>query len=398
VKFATSKRPRSSAFETAESSRPQQSAVTRKGRKKALKGDIDKVQSSNSQLPPVERPRKTKASTQDLAGSYQPPVKKSKKSKAAIDEGLISEDQLSSVKKARKSKVLNKKEREDLITFLESMDISLIKREVDVKLNEQVFSDALIALVSKLNSAEQPLLRIITTHRQCFLGLYQECKKSTDSFLTFQLQWHQHCSAFLLSSQYPLSEINIKDPNAYDISEVRELWLSFCEENGTPVPESNPVMMTVSSAIYQFLLDHASNFQSAGFKKASPTTVQEGDDVYYRFGGAAISDMLHARYEQIKTCGNDQRDLISQEISLLHCINSKNKTNIPQYLSYRDRGYMYFPDAVFLPFLRDLDTVVTEIVNLDGLKKEGDKLIKVSLYFNIMPYASIYNYRLHMKE
>ena len=94
-------------------------------------------------------------------------------------------------------------------------------------------------------------------------------------------------------------------------------------------------MMTISSAIYNFLLDHASNFQSAGFKKASPTTVQEGDDVHYWFGGATISDMLHACYEQIKTSGNDQRDLISQEISLLH---SKNKTNIPQYLSYRDRG------------------------------------------------------------
>jgi len=48
---------------------------------------------------------------------------------------------------------------------------------------------------------------------------------------------------------------------------------------------------------------------------------------------------------------------ISQEISLMHCINAKNKTNTPQYLSYRDRGCMYFPDVVFLPLLRDLDTV-----------------------------------------
>ena len=112
---------------------------------------------------------------------------------------------------------------------------------------------------------------------------------------------------------------------------------------------------------------------------ASPT-VQEGDDVYYRFGGTAISAMLHLRYKEIKACRDDQRDLLSQEISILHSINSKNKTNIPQYLSYRDRGYMYFPDSVFLPFIRDLDTLVTEIVNLDGLKQEGDNLIKVSWY------------------
>jgi len=43
---------------------------------------------------------------------------------------------------------------------------------------------------------------------------------------------------------------------------------------------------------------------------------------------------------------------------------------------------MYFPDAVFLPFSRNVDTLVTEIVNLDGLKQKGDNLIKVSLYLS----------------
>jgi len=175
-----------------------------------------------------------------------------------------------------------------------------------------------------------------------------------------------------------LSEINLEDPDAYKISETRLLWLSFCEENGAPVPESNPIMMTISSAIYHFLLDCVSHFQITSAESISPT-VQEGDDVYYRFGGAAISDMLHLRYKEIRSCRDDQRDLLSQEISILHSINSKDKTNIPQYLSYHDRGYMYFPDTVFLPFLRNVDTLVTEVVDLDGLKQEGDNLIKVSL-------------------
>lgn len=38
---------------------------------------------------------------------------------------------------------------------------------------------------------------------------------------------------------------------------------------------------------------------------------------------------------------------------------------------------MYFPDAKFLPFLRNVDTVVKGIVKLNGLKQEGENLIKV---------------------
>ena len=68
-----------------------------------------------------------------------------------------------------------------------------------------------------------------------------------------------------------------------------------------------------------------------------------------------------------KHCKDDQRDILSQEISILHCINSKDKISIPSYLKYRDQGYMYSPDPILLPFLRELDTAVEQTVNLDAL-------------------------------
>ena len=102
----------------------------------------------------------------------------------------------------------------------------------------------------------------------------------------------------------------------------------------------------------------------------------DGDDVYYRFGGGALSDMLHLRYKQIRACKDDQRDLLSQEISILHHMKLKDKSKLPNYLKYRDRGYMYFPDPAFLPLLREIDTTVKEVVNVGGLQ-QGDSLIKV---------------------
>lgn len=204
--------------------------------------------------------------------------------------------------------------------------------------------------------------------------------KVPESFLNFQLRWHQYSSVFLLSSQHPLSVTDIQEPNCHQLSEIRQAWLRFSEENSLPVPKSNAVMMTISSAIYYYLLDHVENFQSDASKETTPETkTTDSDDVYYCFGGAAISDMLHLQYNQIKACRDDQRDLLSQETSILRAVNSKDKTNIPDYLKYRDQGYMYFPDVVFICFLRDLDSAVKEIVNLNGLQQEGDNLIKVSM-------------------
>lgn len=137
-------------------------------------------------------------------------------------------------------------------------------------------------------------------------------------------------------------------------------------------------MITISSAIYNFLLEHVAHFWTDTEVTASSLTLGDSDDVHYRFGGATICDMLHLRYKQIKSCKDEQRDVLSQEISVLQAMNTKDKTKIPGYLRYRDHGYMHFPDACFLPCIEEIDTLVKEIVNSDGLQQKGDDLIKVS--------------------
>ena len=53
-------------------------------------------------------------------------------------------------------------------------------------------------------------------------------------------------------------------------------------------------MMTLSSVVYSALLEHVSNHHSTpSIETESPVeTVIDGDDVYYRFGGAALCEML----------------------------------------------------------------------------------------------------------
>ena len=173
----------------------------------------------------------------------------------------------------------------------------LLKEEVSMKLEEQFIPEYLKEMTTVLSKGQQPLEAIIETHRYYFSKLYQECQKGSESFLRFQLSWHQHCSEFLLSSQYSLNDINLVESRCKQLVETRDAWLKFCEDCGIPVPDSNPVMMTVSSAIYQFLLNFVASFNNSdratGKLEVDGSLEADGDDVYYCFGGSALSDMLH---------------------------------------------------------------------------------------------------------
>jgi len=55
----------------------------------------------------------------------------------------------------------------------------------------------------------------------------------------------------------------------------------------------------------------------------------------------------------------------------------KDKSTIPAYLSYCDKGFLYFPDNNLLPFLHNFDDSLKEVVNDEGFCKYGDNLVKV---------------------
>lgn len=88
--------------------------------------------------------------------------------------------------------------------------------------------------------------------------------------------------------------------------------------------------------------------------------------------------MLHLHYKQIKSCAGSQRAKLLEEIMILQAANIKNKSKIPQYLRYRDRRFMYFPDISFIPFLRSIDEVVKGIMNKGRFEQDGSDIIKAS--------------------
>ena len=279
-------------------------------------------------------------------------------------------------KKQRRTKVMTKKTRKTLQDYLKSLDVSILVSEAITNLNQEFSDSPLMCFVKEICKEQHLLQELVENHRQTFVTLHCECKKEKNSQMRFQLRWLEYCSAYLLEEKYTLAAIHLVETP--ELINVRQKWLDLLKKHTMPVLTCRSVMTSLSSAVYNTLLEHVSSFQAkqgtAAADSVAPDLEEEG--VYYRFGGGAICEMLQRRYKHIKTSRN--KNLMSIEISMLQAINTKDKSDIPGYLQYRDEGFMYFPHKVFIPFLQKIDTKVKSLVNVKSLNEHGDNLIKVS--------------------
>lgn len=225
---------------------------------------------------------------------------------------------------------------------------------------------------------------IIELHRTVFAHLYKKCGAGKDKYLSFQVEWHKYCSALLLPIDMGLQAVHLdKSPPKLKktIEQTRMEWHQFCESVSKSIDlhMCSKIMVICSSILYNFFLEHMKNMQKSSREQPESTIVRnvDEDDVYYRFGGATISDMIKLRYKDIQRCPAINRDKVSQEITILLGINTKDKSEMPDYLKYRDRGHMYTPTPSFVPFLREVDTCVKSATNSDSFKQHGDEIIKV---------------------
>ena len=188
--------------------------------------------------------------------------------------------------------------------------------------------------------------------------------------------WHRQCSV-LLKDQVDRVCLN-------ELSQIHQRWLGYCEGRGVVKQVYNPIMIAVCSAVFDYLMQkvveqHKCEQTESGSDQSQAVGIQEdSDDVYYRFGGAALAAMLHLRYDKLKTAPNSEKDTIRAQITVLKAIQCTDKSHIPEYLQYRDMGHMYFPDSRYIPFLKEVDKCVLTHANASSFKQHGSKLVEVA--------------------
>ena len=239
---------------------------------------------------------------------------------------------------------MNKTTRTTLQASIRTMDTSVLVGEVVTALCEQCFEGSLATLANELCEAKDLLQDMVVYHRDMFAQLHLDCKKEKNSQIRFRMKWASNYSAFLLEEQYSLSVIDLVEDSHPELVKLRQAWLNFNKEHKAPVSASRPVMMALSTAMYNFLIEHVRSFQSSQSDTVETSTtsneVFEEDGVYYWFGGGALCEMLHHLYDQI--CSAKNKNLMSIEISILQTANTKDKSDTPDYLNYQDCGYMYW--------------------------------------------------------
>ena len=292
---------------------PQKKARSKGTKKSTTTNDEDSsVRATTTQAAPAtkQQPTQRKARTSTSKGTKRPEPASGEASSTGTTTARAAQatQQKTYKKKARtsKTKAMKKSERDELLLSITSIDSKVVQWEVISKLKETFDNGLLKDFARVLCSLEQPLQDVVVHHHRYFGALYINSKKLPDSFLRFQLDWHNYCSIFLLSEEYSLQDIDYQELAEHPVSNLRSTWLEFCKANGVPVPQSNKVMITVSSVVYHFLLEHVTRFQQQLVKSGSVTIGTDEDGVYYRFGGASNKyqgQIMHSRILEVSGQG-----------------------------------------------------------------------------------------------
>ena len=210
-----------------------------------------------------------------------------------------------------------------------------------------------------------------------FILLYKKCQVGKDKYCRFQLEWLQECSVLLQDECSTCMSVS----SSMEVNQLHPKWMQYCLDSKVDIAVSNPVMVTLCSALFDYLMLKIAKHRKAGCDYQDKTVPSDEEvDVYYRFGGAALCSMLQSRYDQLKTEDMPQlkRERVHTEITILKAIQATDKHHIPDYLLYRDKGYMYFPAAQFILFIQHVDTCVKEHATAQSLQVHGSKLVAVT--------------------
>ena len=279
----------------------------------------------------------------------------------------INPDEVVNKKKPRKTRLLRKDEKKALLDMLTNVAsngsdsvvsavIAIVNKEDHIHMFEERKK-----LWSSLQSAQLLMSTLVKGLTEMFIHIYKSCQTGKDKYSRFQLDWHKQCS-LLLKAQ-------VDQGGQKELTQIHQRWVGYCEGSGVSKEVYNSVMIAVYSAVFGYLMQLVAKHQKdhladSGHESGQAPLLADQEGVYYRFGGAALSAMLHLRYDQLKSGVHElKREAVKDEITILKAIQCTDKHHVPDYLQYRDRGYMYFPAARYIPFIRNVDTCVLDYAN-----------------------------------
>lgn len=101
---------------------------------------------------------------------------------------------------------------------------------------------------------------------------------------------------FLLPPDKSLSDVGV---DHVDLAHLQQRWVGYCEGKSVDKDVRDAVMISVFTTIFSSVNVQQSILHTTNSSNQTP---QVTDSVYYRFCGAAIANLLHARYNKRQAC------------------------------------------------------------------------------------------------
>lgn len=154
---------------------------------------------------------------------------------------------------------------------LRGTNTKLLWHQINCKLNESTVSECNLHSESSKRSSESSLdsqfhrlvkqvssastdhtLDSIVVHlRDTFVRIYSKCDghQSKEKYCEFQVDWHKHCSAFLLEKSLSMDTVGIPESENRDLAGRHKEWIEFCEPVAANEEARNRVM-ELCAAVY----------------------------------------------------------------------------------------------------------------------------------------------------
>ena len=279
-----------------------------------------------------------------------------------------------SLKKAEKRVVA------DAILNVDKFDLTAaVLEQVDKELHIRSFEDRL--KFWETMKVSNMVMTLCESLKALYESIYTKCSKGKEKHARFQFEWYQQCGYMLVEevAAFPADKVD------GSISSVIPKWIEFRRNqlHACHMYHANAVLIAVQGATFNHLAHTAAEHMSSvaaenDTQSSSQQPASEPDEVYYKFGGAAIAEMLKKRYRSIHSCPQVKRGIIVTEISVLKAMQCSNKNNIPPSLQYRDNGFMYFPDEDLIPFIKAVDDKVKRFANNKGVQEHAGNIVQVT--------------------
>ena len=284
-------------------------------------------------------------------------------------------------KRKQERKVLLKGEKKKMAQSVKDLDAA----ELSLQLMTDIHTKQMMNgkdIGSFCSSVDLKGLSFLAQHLQeSFVRLYNDCSSEKEHYLQFQIKWHRHCSYLLVEKNYQLTQLGLHpdDPISREVFMVRSQWYKLKVQHSLGNVASHTFLTLFCSCVFENLLQECHKVMQT-FKKSADVQkdpVADSEDVYYRFGGAAIASMLHSKYEKLKQHSGDDKQL-SEETTILQKLSihkEQEKEHIPNSLKYHDKGHMYFPCKELLPLVKEVDVSSKKYTNVESFKKHGSELL-----------------------